>query len=606
MENEGICVNQGLKFLEEHINNGILFSDHLFPNIIIFSALIKTKGRRANFLKSKLANQLLKQRDKNWTFNYWCKESQNYKTEPYPNDLDDTCCALAALYEYRPSLLDGLAWAKIINTIVSCEVKEGGPYRTWITSKYNKLWDNVDLAVNSNIAYLLKLLKVRLRNLDCYFDNKIASDDISSRFYKKEIIILYFLSRSYRGKYKKTLKEKIKKSFNSNLNSLEKALIISSLINLGEKQIKNEWINQIIDSQDSDGSFEAADFYFYDFKNGNQFIKDKNLTTALVIECLTKYKFLTLNHQKTNRRQKDYRKTVKAIVREELKTHNLDGIPVVKQIVNRVIKNENILDFPYAIYLLLRPNIKNKFNNGLLINIGVIQIVGWCAYTLYDDFIDKDGNDTYLTTAECLKQILQQKLIDLKIDSNFYVLCQNLLYKLEYSYWWELEYYSKGSKNFGKYLNNSEFTEYLSWRLGGNLLIIAVILSKTGYKSDSEAGKSFLDIFYRYFIAKQIIDDIEDWQNDLKKGRLSIANKQFFTANKPELDLKENFIKTVLPELQKQIIKMSSLAIKEIGDNPIVGKKFLAKTLIRSNIEVVNHTRNITKKAVEFIENYYK
>jgi len=92
------------------------------------SALEETP--KVKTIKQKAAKFLLSQKSKHWSFNYWVRNSQEAKKLPYPDDLDDTFCALSALFQYDPNLINGSAMAKIITLLTAMEKKEGGPYRT--------------------------------------------------------------------------------------------------------------------------------------------------------------------------------------------------------------------------------------------------------------------------------------------------------------------------------------------------------------------------------------------------------------------------------------------------------------------------------------------
>src|SRR3989344_640495 len=69
----------------------------VFTSALILNALKRCNNPKANSIKDRLAQFLLKQKSKNWTYNYWNRQALEYNTLPYPDDLDDTFCALAAL-----------------------------------------------------------------------------------------------------------------------------------------------------------------------------------------------------------------------------------------------------------------------------------------------------------------------------------------------------------------------------------------------------------------------------------------------------------------------------------------------------------------------------
>ncbi len=156
-----------------------------FPSSLILSCLCsleETAGIKQ--IKDKLTIFLLSQKNKHWSFNYWVRNSQEAQKLPYPDDLDDTFCALSALFQHNPKLIDGSAMAKIVTLLTAVEEKEGGPYRTWLVSQdADKIWKDIDLAVNSNIAYFLLLQDISLPNIDILIESAIETKNYTSPYY---------------------------------------------------------------------------------------------------------------------------------------------------------------------------------------------------------------------------------------------------------------------------------------------------------------------------------------------------------------------------------------------------------------------------------------
>jgi len=174
----------------------------------------------------------------------------------YPDDLDDTFSALIAIHFTQPEFLTGENFIKITNLL-----GDAGPYQTWLYSE----WHDLDVVVNSTIAYFLSLYKINLPPLTEYIDNSF-----DSKYYTNPLVKYYFISRGYAG----TKKEEII-SIVSNMKPktlLETALRFSTLMNLGEK----------------------VDVVFEDLPMGNDLYIDKDgyegcdaLTYAFCLEALS-------------------------------------------------------------------------------------------------------------------------------------------------------------------------------------------------------------------------------------------------------------------------------------------------------------------------------
>jgi hypothetical protein len=179
-----------------------------------------------------LASFLLSQKSPRGSFNYWLRDSEESRTMPYPDDLDDTFVALAALHGFDPSLIDGAVLADVAKLLPAVEIAPGGPYRTWlIEPTASPEWKDVDLVVNSNVAYFLSRIGIHLPNLTKFVDDRIREDNLTSPYYPSVIHVIYFISRFYKGEGRDALVQKVLAAPKE--NSLKLAMAISALINLG-------------------------------------------------------------------------------------------------------------------------------------------------------------------------------------------------------------------------------------------------------------------------------------------------------------------------------------------------------------------------------------
>jgi hypothetical protein len=135
-------------------------------------------------IREGLVGFLQAQRSEQGSFNYWDRRSKEYRLQPYPDDLDDTFCALKAMVRHRPDLVGGGLLADAAQLLIATEEKPGGPYRTWLTAQTGAAWRDVDVAVNANIAGFLALVGVELSSLVELVEQAIvAPDGLSSPYY---------------------------------------------------------------------------------------------------------------------------------------------------------------------------------------------------------------------------------------------------------------------------------------------------------------------------------------------------------------------------------------------------------------------------------------
>ena len=199
-----------------------------------FDSVIRIRKRAARFLSA--------QKSGYGSFNYWANGSPEKKTMPYPDDLDDTSVALAALHGFDGKDIDGGMVANIIKLLTAVEAAPGGPYRTWLIKPEGhgaeSAWQDIDLVVNSNIAYLLSRYGISLKNIDIFIEDRIQSGSLFSPYYPGVMQVIYFISRCYHGSDRLRLRDVVLSEENYAKheiwkNLLETAMAISSLLAMG-------------------------------------------------------------------------------------------------------------------------------------------------------------------------------------------------------------------------------------------------------------------------------------------------------------------------------------------------------------------------------------
>ncbi|HUC20934.1 MAG TPA: hypothetical protein VMR98_05605, partial [Candidatus Polarisedimenticolaceae bacterium] len=90
---------------------------------------------------------LLEHRSSAWSWNYWQRDCKDYTDRAYPDDMDDTICALAAVNIHSPTEFDGTLQAALAKLLIATEEKPAGPYRTWLVDRGADVdWLDVDIA----------------------------------------------------------------------------------------------------------------------------------------------------------------------------------------------------------------------------------------------------------------------------------------------------------------------------------------------------------------------------------------------------------------------------------------------------------------------------
>lgn len=518
------------------------------PSLILLILCGLDETPQLKEVKKKAADFLLSQKSSHWSFNYWARNSKESKKMPYPDDLDDTFCALSALYQYNSKLIDGSAMAKIVTLLTAVEKKEGGPYRTWLVPDTAKnVWKDVDLAVNSNVAYFLSLQDVHLPNINSLVEQAITNNKLHSPYYPSVYPIIYFISRWYpslpktakrQTNTKKLVKFLLSKrdSYDRWNNPLDTALSVSSLLNFGVPpgKIKRS-IDYLIHKQQKK-ALKAYPFVTELVqKRKTTYAGSSALTTAFFLEAVAKYQRITdyesgaKNEKIKDQKDKIQKRIYKEVIgKAEQRFSELEtdlkrlSLAQLKKIV-KGDKDKQIVLMPYFFARTIGRR-GNKLKHNFLVKLGLANLYGWIAYTIYDDFLDDEGKPELLSVANvCLREltaIYTQKKINLQFptSNDFVPFFQQVMDKLDAANTWEVTH-CRNSAKIPDYKNYSKLAE----RSLGHALGPVAILFSLGYKASSPETKNLMKFFESYLIARQLNDDAHDWEEDLKRGQINAA-----------------------------------------------------------------------------------
>ncbi len=484
----------------------------------LISSIIPNDTAMSIHIKKAAVAFLLKEKSALWSFNYWQKESNDNTITPYPDDLDDTFVALQAIS--RVSEIDEHCWFSIIELLTANESREGGPYQTWIlpACQRSKEWHDIDIVVNSNIAYFLSKNNITLPNVQNFFDHCIVNNKISSKYYHDECVIIYFLSRAYDGKYRDILRNKIIQKQNNDGywgTPFQTACCITALFYLGEKIEKyTKAINYLLSTQ-KDGIWATTPL-FIESRNKSEIIYSgcSAYTSAVCIEALTLYNETTFTKVSPYTEEENlFIKTV----REECKNRFTATSPILKEQIESSINALSIKDPVSEIPLLVFRFVEQlilKVSSKKVTALAVANTLGWIGYSIKDGIMD--GQD--------LIALLPCAVICIREASKLFnsVRTKDILDGIEISIAWEYQNCRVKKENhiitlpvaFPDYGNH----EILAQKSFGHALGPIIFSSFTGNNQQTQ----YIEIFFKqYLIARQLNDDAHDWLNDLKNGYMN-------------------------------------------------------------------------------------
>ena len=553
--NKAIAAN--LKFIHSHQQPNGSFLGYLpgdnhghgtiFTPSLIGSALSGLPATQtANILKP-LVLFLLCERSTSWSFNYWPKASPEYKLRPYPDDLDDTFCALAAIHLANPKQIKPGDFADIIKLLVAQENSEGGPYRTWVIQKSaGREWQDVDLAVNSNISYYLRLNGLNLPNLQQFTETAILNQTYSSPFYPPDFPLMYFFARSYQGDYSENFKQDIylKRLPNGAWNNpTNTALAVTALLNLGEPA------TNLAASIKHLTSWKASEVVTPDpvyIEENNRTLGAPALSAAFIAEALYKYS-QALKRQPANvpavvvaPQEQIYTAAVQN-VRQRFAHTDTDLCRAANGAIEKLLERDQDKQMAILGYRWAASRGQKTADRLMpeLIQLGAAGLFGWLAYTIYDDIIDQTSPPRLLPVANLALRGLESICLGLFAETpEHYAYISALLDRIESANAWELANCRfEVKEGIIAITNLPDFStqDKLADRSFGHALGPIAVNLLNGAEPDSHTNQQTEEFFRHYLIARQLNDDVHDWEDDLSKGHLNAISVQLLQSIKPDL-----------------------------------------------------------------------
>ncbi len=523
-----------------------------FFSSLILPCLDSTDERQRK-ITERLTKFLVAQKSGNGSFNYWSRQSAEYNSIPYPDDLDDTFCALGALSKVRPDLIDGLVLAQISKLLITTEQKPGGPYRTWlIDASVGPKWQDLDLVVNSNIAWFLSQQNVDLPGINTFVETRIQSGNLSSPYYPNVLPVLFFISRWYKGAYKQKLIDLLLSSDMDKeyLGSLQNAaLMVLTLSNFGVATKAMKPYAQYIEENYASG-WLPDQFCVDPVHEGQQyFAGSPYLTAALCIQAMQQFAMSqtqTINCgtlSVVSGEQSIHESIVLAVEHHFVKVGPeiaMSGPSFMRGLIKK--------DTDHQI-TLLSSRFAQAMNAGLptkfLQDLGKINLYGWIAYTIYDQIMDEAKLIKLAPVAQvCARQLgtCYLKVAGLNIDMQS--LFNSVMNGIDEANAWELIHARADYDKIA--INKSTLPKYdnlghLARKSMGHSLGPLIVMFAAGYDKGSPEYRAVHNFFHHYLIARQLNDDAHDWEVDLARGQLTSVVawllQEYFAAGYSETNL---------------------------------------------------------------------
>lgn len=594
----------------------------IFTPALILGALADIP--QAAGVRESLAAWLYAERSSAWTYTYWAGAAAERQTHPYPDDLDDTFCALSALYRHDRTLVDAAALGEIVQILLAAETQVGGPYRTWlVNAEAPPVWQGVDLVVNANIAYFLRHVAEPLPSITALMDEAIARNAYRSPYYPGQLPVLFFMARAYTGKRTTELLAALRRERPK--TPLGYALQCLGLMHLGGHREADAGIKRLLDTQQTDGSWPAAAICLDPSYDGLPYYQGgAALTTAFALDALHRFGADASQKKPKRRVQADTptHRNIIAAAKQPFASLDTDLRLRMGNLMDYMAKGDTSQEIVLLPQLfassLAAPT--THIPDAALQQLSQANLYGWMAYTVYDDFLDNEGDPTLLSAANAsLRASLDAFDAAIPGNSSFRQLVRDTFNIIDCANAWELAHCRQLVTD--TQLALSELPRYgklerLADRSLGHTLTPLGVLLLAGYRLDDPAVIAVRGSLRHYLIARQLQDDMHDWERDVRAGQINAVvaeimrdlrlrpGEHAFTRLIPRM--LNSFWQRVLPVTCTRVLRHLRAARHAAEASHLIkpGSPFYA---LYDRLEAATHaTRASQAEALAFLQAYKK
>lgn len=453
--------------------------------------------------------------------------------------------------ERYPNTITGADLARLLNILARAEIKEGGPYRSFLGGGEN----NIDIATNAAIAYFLSRQKVTLPELDMLIEKAIVNYNFHSIFFASDIPTIYIISKFYNGPQKKILADYVRDY--PCLNDADQKLALEAILTLTKP------------------AHIKPDF----------FTADEGRIMEMIMD-MAGSRFAAFPN--------DFRKAATARIEETIRGNQDKQMPLM----------------PYYTKIALGRR-GRAISDQTVARIGLANVFFWTAFIIYDDFWDNDekARPPLLPVANLLARHYTGFYRNLYRELNGHSgAFDRIMDDLDAANNWETSQcrfkIENGEFRIPELL--PDFGDYeLKYRpAAGHILGPAALFCQMGLDWNSDELKNLIAYFKNYLIAMQINDDMHDWFEDLRRGHLTTVTAMLLVDwRKKYPGIKKIDLQADLEKLQKLFwFKTIKRASQTVLDYTGKSRHALRSLKIIENFEPLERytvlNENVAKKAL--------
>jgi hypothetical protein len=446
--------------------------------------------------------------------------------------------ALAALYEYNPSLVLPDILAKSIAFLTTHELATGGPYVN-VLSKQRV----ADFATNVSISRFVHAVGGPFPALISYINTALTDKADGDHYFASEWPLQLQLTRMYK------------------------------IANIDMPEGLNKDTVAQADTWPCREPWKSSEALY-------------GMPALTVAKRLPRPSVSSASPTLPAASTSDWQKPHASLVRRAMAHYSYDATTSagIRQALSRISR----VDHSYEIGLLatrFAPSLGDRRPAKLILdNLGIANLYNWAAYITYDDILDEDSGTSLLPIANTALRASVDLFYSTIPSEAFRTTVRETFDTVDAANSWELAYcrfpVSERVITVGALPNYGNLQNLYGRSLTHSLPIIGTLVA-AGIPFESSTTTSVVGAFKQYLCVRQLSDDLHDWEEDVRAGHISyvvsnILHHARITRGDYELD-------KLVSRLEKVHFRTLPLVGRDMLRRAANAHKLLRSTKLSSN-----------------------
>jgi len=415
---------------------------------------------------------------------------------------------LVALWKYNPEYISSEQFASAIERLIKAEASVGGPYYSG---------DTISIEANILIAIFMRHAVRPLPNLETFLDKIIALEHFEDTRFTSPILV-YLLAEAVNGK---KLGHYIAHQWQQGRwqTAERQAVALSILRNDTPASEINQALLHICQQQKNNGFWQGESLIRTAGGQSSAHIASTALVVKVLNDCLPSSTKSPVSGWQKKRRSVN--KAAKKLYDNYTEPLRSSAQTIIDQVC-AADKNFEVTLLPCLFANALKDPV--ALSDQQYTALCLASVYAWTAYTIYDDFLDSEGTPVRLPVANSLLRLsLDYFGRVLPAQPRFQQYVAAAFNEMDEANAWELRHcritVQNGQFHISRLPRYGKRAQLAARSCAYTVIPRAILLQHP--RANLRAMRHIEAGFRNYLIVRQLADDMEDWQADIKAGRTS-------------------------------------------------------------------------------------